>query len=180
MTLLSKAWPFCLPLAFLAAGYLAAGERIKKKNLLERKIPVGWDILIWTVLAVCMAFGRVNIVAGVWELGLLDVLGSFLCGFEILRLYACFMRREHSGHIAAFLEEIGFHSMWIICLHAYEKIIFPWYRVMELFVDCPVVGVLVCFAGRCAVMYILYLIIRTVAEQYRIHRGGKNRWTLEE
>ena len=70
--------------------------------------------------------------------------------------------------------------MWIICLHAYEKIIFPWYRVMELFVDCPVVGVLVCFAGRCAVMYILYLIIRTVAEQYRIHRGGKNRWTLEE
>lgn len=180
MTLLSKVWPFCLPMAFLAAGYLAAGELIKKKNLLERKIPVGWNILIWTVLAVCMAFGRVNIVAGIWGLGILDVLGSFLCGFEILRLYACFMRREHSGHIAAFLEEIGFHSMWIICLHAYEKIIFPWYRVMELFADCPVVGILVCFAGRCAVMYILYLIIRTVVGQYRIYRGGKNRWTLEE
>ncbi len=174
MTLISRVWPYCIHIAFLAAGYLAAGEFIKKRGLLDRRIRAGWWILIWAVLAVCAAFGQVNIVAGVWRLGLLDVLGSFCAGFVILKGYALFMRREHDGKAAGILEEIGFHSIWIICLHAYEKVIFPWYRVAAALPDSPWLGVALCFGGRCAVMYLLYKIVTGAAGMVRDRRFGRS------
>mgnify|MGYP007103140158 CR=1 FL=1 len=34
------------------------------------------------------------------------------------------MRREPHGKLTGFLEEVGFHSIWIVCFHAYEKSFF--------------------------------------------------------
>ena len=157
--MISHVWPYCLPMGLLAVGYLAVGDYMRKRNLLQKKI--SWEA--WTaILAVFLitsAFGRVNIVACEWRLGLLDVAGSFCAGFLILRIYAAFMRREPHGKLTGFLEEVGFHSIWIVCFHAYEKIIFPWYRVAGLFSGYPWLGVGICFLGRCAVMYLIYKLV---------------------
>lgn len=48
-------------------------------------------------ILICAAFGDVNIVAGVWGLGLLDVAGSFCAGFLLLRLYARWMQRDRQA-----------------------------------------------------------------------------------
>lgn len=177
LTLLSKVWPFCLPMALLAVGYLAAGDCLRKKQLLWRDLPWWvWGILCLTVL-VCAAFGEVNIVAGVWRLGLLDVWGSFCAGFLLLRLYACMMERDWHGPLISFLEEIGFHSIWIVCLHAYEKIIFPWYRIYGIFSEQPWLAVIICFAGRCGVMYILYRLILLISRKWK--KKGRKKITIE-
>lgn len=156
LTLISKVWPYCLPMALLAVGYLAAGEFVKKYNLLERKISPKWWILIGGSTVISGIFGDVNIVACQWRLGLVDVWGTFCAGFLILRLYALFMKKEKTGKIIGALEEIGFNSISVVCIHAYEKIIFPWYRVAGFFPAQPWIGVGLCFLGRCIVIYLIY------------------------
>ena len=162
LTLISKVWPFCFPMGLLAVGYLAIGDYIRKKQLLEKKIPWWTWIGILMIVFACAAFGNVNIVVGVWKLGLLDVLGSFCSGFILLQLYARFMKLNLNNRIIGLLEEIGFNSIWIVCLHAYEKIIFPWYRIYEMFPNEPWLAIILCFLSRCAVMYLMYRIVVVV------------------
>ena len=178
LTLVSKVWPFCLPMALLAVGYLAVGDAIRKHHLLERQLPIwSWGLLFLIVL-LSAAFGEVNIVACVWRLGLIDVAGSFCTGFLLLRLYARLMEREWQGKVVGVLEEIGFHSIWIVCLHAYEKIIFPWYRVCGLFRAQPWIGVCICFFGRCAVMYLIYRIVSYFSRKWK-KKHRKKKITIE-
>ena len=162
LTKISEVWPFCLPMGLLAVGYLAAGEKIRKEHLLTRKLPVVcWDVVIALTL-ISAAFGEVNIVACVWGLGIVDVAATFCTGFLLLRLYACVTEHNWNGKIVRVLEEVGFSSIWIVCLHAYEKIIFPWYRLNKMLPEHPWIAVTLCFVGRCAVMYVLYQLILAV------------------
>lgn len=173
LTLISRVWPYCLPMVFLAVGYLRAGEEIKKRNLLERKLSRKWYACILVCILISGSFGQVNIVACIWRLGLVDVFSTFAAGFLLLRLYALFMKREHSGKLVGMLEEIGFHSIWIVCLHAYEKVIFPWYRLTGALSSHPVLGVIICFFCRCAVMYILFLFISFFQRKMKRRKPGK-------
>ena len=167
LTKLSKIWPFCLPMALIAVGYLAAGERIRKHGLLRKKLsPVQWLILILPIL-VSSAFGYINIVACEWRLGPLDVLSTFCMGYLLLRFYAHAMEWGRRGKITAVLEEIGFHSIWVVSLHAYEKYIFPWHHLYRIFSDYPALAVLFCFCGRCLVMYFLYRMVRNVTKRQK-------------
>ena len=170
LTRITVVWPFCFPMALLAAGYLAVGERIRKAHLLNEKLPFGWWIIIIALTLFSAAFGEVNIVACVWRLGFIDVAATFCTGFLLLRFYARVMQHDWNGKIVRLLEEAGFYSIWIVCLHAYEKIIFPWYRLNRMFPEKPWLAVTLCFFGRCAVMYVLYLIVSGIYRKWKRKR----------
>lgn len=183
LTLISKVWPFCLPMGLLAAGYLAAGRRMREKRLLERKLPVWCMGILLGVAGISAAFGQVNIVACVWKLGIIDVAGSFCVGFLLLRLYAWFMKKqgdqEKTGRIRGLIEEVGFYSIWIVCLHAYEKIIIPWYRVYGILRAYPWLAVAICFIGRCLIMYGIYKGIFWIKGKQK-RKGKKPKIRIEE
>lgn len=173
LTLISKIWPCCLPMALIAVGYLHAGAELKERGLLEKEISWKWWGIILALILFSAAFGQVSIVACMWKLGLADVLATFCTGFLFLRIYAAYMRREHTGRLMSVLEEIGFNSIWIVCLHAYEKVIFPWYRLTDAMAFCPAAGVLVCFAARCIVMYIMYRSVMFLHRKLQRKKRGK-------
>ena len=173
LTLISKIWPCCLPMALIAVGYLHAGAEMKERGLLEKEISWKWWGVILALILLSAAFGQISIVACMWKLGLADVLATFCTGFLFLRIYAAYMRREHTGKLMAVLEEIGFNSIWIVCLHAYEKVIFPWYRLTDAMAFCPAAGVLICFAARCIVMYIMYRIVMFLHRKLQRKKRGK-------
>lgn len=156
LTIISKVWALCIPLALIAAGCLAAGHLIRKYHLLTRKLPIWCWGGMFLIVMVSMAFGNVNMVACIWRLGLIDVASTFCIGFFLMRLYDWFMKKEWKGKIAGALEEIGFHSIWIFCIHAYEKIIFPWYSLPAVFGEHIIMGALCSMTGRCIVIYVLY------------------------
>lgn len=156
LTMISKIWPFCLPMVLLATAYLAIGDIIRKQQLLEKRLPIWAWILIFVNIIVSMAYGQINIVACVWKMGILDVTGSFCMGFIFLRLYTKIMQDSFEGKCFELIEKIGFYSIWVVCLHAYEKIVFPWYRIYAIWPQTPWLAVVVCFMGRCIVMYVLY------------------------
>ena len=165
LTLVSQIWPFCLPMMLLSVGYLAAGYGMRQRLLLERRLP-GWCwTLLLTTACLSAAFGRVNMVACQWKLGLLDVAGSFCTGFLLMRLYCGFMQKHIQGPIIRLLEAVGFRSIWIVFLHGYEKVIFPWYRLEELLPNS--LAAAVCFAGRCAVIFILFRFLNLAGRKRR-------------
>lgn len=173
LTRISSIWPFCLPMALLSAGYLAAGFEMKNRQLLERKLPVWCWCVLTGIPLISMAFGRVNIVACYWKMGLIDVAGSFCVGFLLMRLYHRFMRTERSSPISQLLEAVGFHSIWIVFLHGYEKVIFPWHWLRFVFPNRPALCVLLCLLGRCLLIGLLIRLISLVKR--KLHRKHPRR-----
>ena len=171
LTLISRIWPYCLPMVLLSTGYLAAGFEIRQKKLLDRKLPVWFWGIILVITISCAAFGGVNIVACHWRLGILDVAGSFSVGFLLMKAYHAFMRQGLQSPLTRLLEAVGLHSVWIVFLHGYEKVIIPWYRLRALFPSVPALSAATCFLGRCAVIYVMFRLLS------RINRLGRRKKT---
>ena len=175
LTLISDVWPYCLPMMLLSVGYLTFGYEIRQRHLLERNLPVWCWVLIWLIALISAAFGSVSIVSCHWRLGLIDVAGSFCVGYLLMRLYC----RVHSAlrRGSALLETIGFYSIWIVFLHGYEKVIFPWHRLGMLFPDNPALCVCLCFILRCLVIFGLYRLISAVKR--KLHRKRRRIITID-
>ena len=175
LTLISKAWPMCLPMALLACGYLAVGHAVKERNLLENKIPLwNWIVLAGIILVSC-AFGFVDIGAGIWGLGIWDVLSTFCIGFILLRGYSYFMHLSLQRPLIHTLERIGNRSIWILFLHAMEKSILPWYRLNSLLPNAPMVCALLCLVIRSVMIFVAYRILNRMHRQMRTNRKPKVR-----
>lgn len=167
LTKIAPIWPMVLPNGLLAVGYLAAGHLIREKKLLERKLP--WPIWlgIGTITVVSMAFGYVDVASGTWKLGLLDVAGSFCVGFLLLLLYNSISGRQWNGLFMRTMERVGRNSIWIICLHTFEKEVIPWSNLKRLFPDMPGLCMLLCFTGRCAAMYLIWMVVVHIRQKSR-------------
>lgn len=151
-----KAWPFCLPMGLMTVGYLSAGYQIKQSNMLTRKLP-GYAIpVMMIVIALSCCFGNVDIGAGVWKTGPLDVAATFCIGFLLLRGYAILMELDLKHTFVSVLEWIGSHSIWMLSLHAIEKSLFPWYRLNQLLWNHPFVYTILCFLSRAALIWLMH------------------------
>ena len=175
LTLIGKAWPLCLPMAMLACGYLAVGHTIKQRNLLAQKIPfIAWIVMIGITAASCV-FGFVDIGAGVWKMGLLDVLSTFCIGIMLLRGYARFMHLSLRNPLIHTLERIGNRSIWILFLHAMEKTVLPWSRLSMLLPNSPLLCALLCLAIRGFLIWCAYKIFSRLHRYIRNNRKPKYR-----
>lgn len=170
LTEVSKVWPYAFPMALLAVGYLCAGNQIRKRNLLRRRLPTFAWIVMWIIVLTSMAFGNVDIAACVWEMGLLDVLATFCLGFMVMRLYSSLTKRRLKGAFVRMMENVGLNSIWILCLHAFEKAVIPWDRLKTIFPDQPQLCTAVCFFGRCLVIFVLYMAIFRIRKLIRRRR----------
>ena len=156
LTLVNRAWPFCLPMALLAVGYLAAGYNMKQKDLLFRKLSRGrWATMI-LITGISCAFGVVDIGAGIWRLGLIDVAATFCVGYMLMWFYSRFMELNIQNALIQRLERIGNRSIFIVFLHAFEKTLFPWYRLNQILPNQPLLASIVCFVGRSLMIWAIY------------------------
>lgn len=167
---LSSVWPMALPMALLATGYIAAGYLIRRKRFLDKKPRLLVRILIVEVSLICLAFGNVDIAACVWKLGPLDVMGSFCVGYLLLLLYSKIMDGPAGRAIFKRTDNIGIHSLQILCVHALEKAVIPWQNLSKVFPNQPVLCIALCTLCR---FLLIQLIIVTVAKVRRLARRKK-------
>lgn len=149
--------PWVLPNGLLAVGYLAAGHFMRERNLLGRKLPHWSCLSVGAIALISMAFGYVDVSRGLWKLGLLDVAGSFCMGYILLMFYNWISKWQWNGWLMKTMERVGRNSIFLIGLHAFEKEIIPWSHLDRVFPDMPGLCIVVCFALRCAVMYLIWL-----------------------
>ena len=173
LTLISKVWPFCIPMALQAAGYLAAGYELKRQGLLTKRLPWKAWICMLVIIVLSCAFGGVDIGAGVWKLGLIDVAATFCISYIVLKLYAAFMELELHHPILQTLERIGNRSIWVVFLHAFEKTIFPWYRLRGLLPGAPYLSALICLIFRAFMIWAMYRILTRFSHIRKKNRKQK-------
>ena len=163
--------PFCFAQMLLACGYIAAGDAIAAYRLLDRRLPWFCHAGMLLLILFSFAFGGVNIVAGFFLCGFLDFAATVCIGFYLLRLYACLFQHlpEKDVAVLSFAETVGRYSLQILCIHAAEKMLFPWYRLRFYFPTHPVWCAVLCFLLR------IVLIFACLSLMEWVRRRGRKR-----
>jgi len=159
LSLISRVWPFALPMVLMSVVYISAGYEIRRRHLLYRKLSLFSWCVLGVISMVSLMFGYVDIAACVWKLGPIDMLGTVTIAFLLLRLYARFMRSESRNPVVSLLEQLGMHSIRILCLHAFEHALIPWRNLLKLLPNAPVLCAILCLLGKTLLIWGLYQLI---------------------
>lgn len=138
--------PYCFVQSLCCASYMYIGYVIKKNELLTEKLSRQNFVLLLVIACPVMLFGNVEVSQNVWALGSLDFMASAVVGFLFLKLF-CSFNRFH-GKIADALRVAGKYSLYILCVHTIEYLVFPWDLISQNLMDHKMAGILVTFAIR--------------------------------
>lgn len=170
LTKITRVWPMAIPMGLIAVGYIAVGVEIRKRRLLEHGVSKPLFAVIACIALISLAFGYVDMSVCIWKLGLLDVAGSFCMGYILMRLYSKLAEFNLQGFIVRHAENMGLHSIWVLCLHAFEKTIIPWKLLVNIFPNHPGLCALICFVGRLFVISVLFWMLYRLRKKIRRRR----------
>ena len=165
-------WMFEIPVVLCVVGYLAAGAEIRKRKLLEKKLPWWAYALMLLAIAVSLAFGQINFANCRWRLGPVDLLAAGCIGFLLMRLMA-WVKTRVSGRLTAAVETVGLNSFMIILVHGYEGQIVPWYRLEGLLGGRKPLCAVIVFVLRLAFVLAVVKGIDAGKRLYADRRRGK-------
>ena len=138
--------PFCIVQSFCCAMYFYIGYVIKKYDLLNTKLSRQNFILLLVIVCLVMPIGNIEVSQNVWALGNLDFMASAVTGFLFLKLFCNGNRFQ--GRIANCLRLAGRNSLYILCVHTIEYLVFPWDLISKHLMDHKIAGILVTFVIR--------------------------------
>lgn len=159
LSLISKVWPFILPMLLQSVVYISAGHEIRKRHLLHRRLTAPAWCMLGLVSLISLMFGYVDMAACVWKLGPIDMIGTICIAFFILRGYTRFMEKGFHCSFISHLEHLGMNSIRILCLHAVEHVVIPWRNLLKLFPNTPVLCALLCLLLKTVIIGALYYLL---------------------
>ncbi len=169
MTLFHTHWPYYAPASLIAVGYLAAGKYIREHEFLNRKMPWRYYVIMAIFLTISFLFGNIDFAFNIWTLGPIDIASAGIIGFLILKIFLIIMRLDFQGKAYSFIEYVGFDSLKIMSIHAFESKILPWAWLSAY----PVITI-VC---RIITIFVIYIIVNYISS--KTIRKKKVKITLE-
>lgn len=157
--------PFCILQTLTAVGFLYFGYRIKKENLLFRKVPAWIYAVCAVIFSICAVYGDANLGTNIWKLLFFDYLGMLCGSFLALRIYLRFYNPEWK--LWRPVQFFGKNSLWILCLHTYEHMMFFWRAQPFLAVESYWGGWFVLFVVRIALILTLFCVMKRVSTAMR-------------
>lgn len=161
--------PYCVIQSVCCAFYMYIGYVIKKHNLLNEKLSKQNLIILLVIACAVLPFGNIEVSQNVWALGSLDFVAGAVVGFLFLKLF-CACNRFH-GKIANAFRTAGKYSLYILCIHTIEYLVFPWELVSVHFTGHVILGTLVTFAIRSVIIVAGCLLVKV----YISRKAKKNR-----
>ena len=167
--------PWFLVQGCTALGFLEIGRLLKQYKLLFKK-PNPWALIAVTLLWVWLHWrSEANVGANIWKFWMLDYAGGAAFAAAVLQLYLA------SGLAAARIMEpfayIGRHSLYFLCVHGTELLVFPWLAELRpdlLSLPLPM-GAVICllFLARVAVAVLGCMVLVRVRNYLRRKRLSK-------
>lgn len=161
--------PYCFSQILVAVGYLYVGWLMKKKNWLTESFSRWkWGAVI-SLAIISQMFGRYDLSGGIWDLGLVDIIGAGCMGFIVIwiSLRLDCLEFPLKNHVCM----IGRYSLWIICIHTIENQGLPWYLFAERWPYDLFTGFILLVTVKGMIIYIAYRILRW----YNLRRMKKKR-----
>lgn len=149
---------WCLSPSFITVGYLYVGMELREHNILQRKLPKLLYVVLLIFWIIGARFGYVNMAYNLWKLGVVDILLAGVVGFLLVRIFSFLNHTD--GVIVEKIREIGFYSLYIMCIHTVESICIPWYLFAEKFSKYPFLGMVLQWILRCILVFLVCYIIR--------------------
>jgi fucose 4-O-acetylase-like acetyltransferase len=171
MSLAPFAWPFMLPQSMIALGYFHVGYMCKVHKAFDVELPQWLPVLAGSVASFCLLFGSVNIARSQWGLGMIDLAGTFAVGFLMLLGYVKKLGPVPDNKITALISNVGFLSIWIVCIHGYEMCVFPWYMLTDALMPHRILAWAALTVLRSIMIWVIYKMITTVRKKF--HRKKK-------
>lgn len=164
-------WFFCFQASLIATGYLYVGYILKKKSLLQKKLPFWIYILLVIGWYLQVNFGEVRMNDNYWKLGFLDMIMSVCSGLLLLKF--ALLCNRFKGMFSQGIRIIGRYSLWIMCVHTVESLCIPWYLFPDNFKSNPLVGFFIQFLLHGVIIFSgCYLIKKYIYLKNQI----KKRW----
>lgn len=144
--------PYCLIQSLACTSYLYLGYVIRKNNLLHQKLSKQNLLILILISFVIMIFGNIEVSQNVWALGMLDFIASAIIGFLLLKAFNAVNERNLTGKIASALRTAGKYSLYILCVHTIEYLVFPWSRITDFFANHKLIGIIAAMCIRTVII----------------------------
>ncbi len=116
--------PFQISQGLVTFFYVYAGYQIKKKKLLQAKMPAWSYLIMLAVWAAGTIFGSMDLSKYDTQCFLLSIPGGLCGAFLLMRLFLYL--NSLNWKLLDAIRWCGRYSMWILCIHSVEANIFPW------------------------------------------------------
>ena len=139
-------------------GFLEAGRRLKIGKWLYRPFHIGFYIAATLLLLLGTFFSESNVGDNVYKYWVLDYLIGIISGVMIIKIYISCDISGKEWKIIGLLEYFGRYSLYVLCIHAVEMLVLPWYEynIMEFAPEGMIIfGGVILFIIRVLVIGIL-------------------------
>ncbi|MCD8147171.1 MAG: hypothetical protein LUD84_07845 [Clostridiales bacterium] len=176
----SSVWPFVVHIGLMATGWVALGNLIREEHLLDKKLPLVPLLILAALSLNTFLRSHTDLIRGELNGGLLDVLGLSCLSVLLLFFFDWLTARTIDTAGNRFFAAIGMNNIWIICIHAFEKVILPNYKFLEWFPNSIFLQTVLMFAARTAFIAVVFAGLQTGRELLRkFRRRGRKKVTIE-
>ena len=122
--------PWSIQKTMICCGYLYVGWLIKKHKFLQMEYPKYLLVIALIFCIVVMSIGGVDISQNVWQLGMIDLLATYILGV----IFLCVSVRINflTGKFSDAIRWLGRRAMWVGCIHTIDYIVLPWDEIANL------------------------------------------------
>ena len=162
-------FPFCIPQSMCCTAFLYCGWLLKKHKLLFKDYSVKIYGVCLAVYCVGTLVGDAKFYENIWKLWILE-LAIVLAG-SFLAIEAGFFLFDCSSVFWSPFLTIGRYSLWVMCLHAIDMLVFQWEWVFRL----PLPGIYAKYALLLVLRGLFIFLGCIVLKNWNMRWKGKKR-----
>lgn len=122
--------PWFLVQSCASLGFLETGRILKKHKYLYRKLSPVFAAAATGLFCFGALFSASNVGDNIWRYWMLDY--ATCVGFSVVLLRLYIKSGIAEARHTAVLEFFGRYSLYVLCLHGFEMLAFPWYDLGDL------------------------------------------------
>lgn len=122
--------PFSIQAGLVGTAFLYTGYVVKEYKVLEKKIPLPFQISMFALWIFCIIYGGLSMVDNYYKNGLLDALGAVSATYFVIKLAK--LIENNAKLVSKWLIVVGQNTLVVLCFHLIELNMFPWAKVISL------------------------------------------------
>ncbi len=157
--------PFCIIQSVCCSGYMYIGYCMKETKIMAQGLSKQAYVILILVFMCALPFGNVEVSQNVWKLGFFDYVVSAIAGV-LFCMWSIHLERL-KGRFAKELRWFGKNSLYILCIHTIEYLVFPWDRVAIKFGENTIVGIIALFFVRVIIASVGCVLVNRIVKLTR-------------
>lgn len=156
---------YCIPQGLMSVGYCYIGYQMKRNKLIERYCTKPWIYVILFPIALAqIKWGYFDLCYGIFNNGILDYIGSGCYGIFLI-FVGVYLGQFQWKALDGF-KQIGIYTYWIICIHSFELLCFPWNNLSQIHPSHQIIVFLFAIAAKILIIISGCFILKKITKYF--------------